>query len=146
MTAVEILQAYRGAVLERMAIERQIDQCTPLGAPGALQAQRYDRVGRGTNHATAAALQCADGYAERLEAKRRELTQIEAAFEGVLTRAKGWQVRLILRRYYGLGDSDAAIAADLDVSREWVSRLRKTFLREISGEYQEFTEVHRPMC
>ena len=132
MTDAEVLTAYRMAVLERLAIERQMDMVTPYGEPWGVNAQRYDSIGRGTNDTVAAALQKADGYAELLREKRRELAAIEGRFEQIMSRVQDGPARVILRRYYGLGDSDAVIAEDLGMSREWVSKQRSRTLKEIS--------------
>lgn len=128
MTTLDILTAYRATVQEIAAIDRQLQLCALPNGPAPLENQRYGGIGRNTNEPTAAALQTIDGLEEMLLARRAYLLTIAAAFEGVVQNIADPETAVIIRRYYGLGETDAQVAEAVEKSAMTVYRIRRRFI------------------
>lgn len=128
MIDAAFLKAYRTARQDMAVMERHLAQCGVTGRPAAVGAYHYDSMPHGTNHATAAAIQYQDGIEAAVQAMRRELADMEPRFQAIMSRARNFRDRSILRQYYQLGQTDAQVADFLCVSVRHANRLRSELL------------------
>ncbi len=131
MTSLEILTAYRATVQEIDAVNQQLKKCALPCGPNALRNQLYDGVAPGTNDPTAAAMQRMDGLEELLMRRRQYLLEIAAGFESIIQSIDHPETAVIIRRYYGLGESDAQVAEAMGKSAKWIMRLRHRFINTL---------------
>lgn len=133
MTNLEVLEAYRGVVLEMQALEQQL-QRYGSGAPREAVARASDEVQRSTNHQEAAQRQHMDSLERQLLARRAYLDGVITQFERVIADVGDATTSYILRGYYALGDSDAQIATVLHCSEKTVNRKRKLCLARLAAQ------------
>lgn len=133
MTDLEVLKYYSAIQLEIKTISDQLQKAGITGAPGRLGAQRYDRVGGSTNDKTAAATQAQDGLEAALMRKRAELQGIEKRFNAIIDNVAEPLLRVILRRYYALGETDEQIAEVIGKSTKRTNQLRNDAIRIVGA-------------
>lgn len=133
MTDFEVLKYYSAIQLEIKTIGEQLQRAGITGAPGKLGAQRYDRIGGSTNDKTAAATQAQDGLEAALMRKRAELQGIEKRFNDIIDNVAEPLLRVILRRYYALGETDEQIAEVIGKSAKRTNQLRNDAIRIVSA-------------
>ena len=133
MTDFEVLKYYSAIQLEIKTISEQLQRAGITGAPGRLGAQRYDRIGGSTNDKTAAATQAQDGLEAALMRKRAELQGIEKRFNAIIDNVAEPLLRVILRRYYALGETDEQIAEVIGKSAKRTNQLRNDAIRIVSA-------------
>ena len=133
MTDFEVLKYYSAIQLEIKTIGEQLQRAGITGAPGKLGAQRYDRIGGSTNDKTAAATQAQDGLEAALMRKRAELQGIEKRFNAIIDNVAEPLLRVILRRYYALGETDEQIAEVIGKSAKRTNQLRNDAIRIVSA-------------
>lgn len=134
MTDVEFLKAYRNARQELSVIERQLALSGTSGRPLGIISRSSDGMPRGTNDATAAAIQRMDGLAQLAESMRSRLLEMDVRFGVLAEAAWGFRERCILQQYYQLGQTDAQVAECLGVSVRHANRLRSCLLRRLDGQ------------
>lgn len=133
MTKVEVLQECRMAVLEENALSRQIDRLAMMGGPRGIGSQAIEQAGdRRTNNAQAGQIQRLAGLIEMLQRKREEDLVIVEQAETVIERLKDRKDRVLIRLYYVEGNSEYAIAEQVDMSRQWVNQRRNRILDELA--------------
>ena len=129
MTDVEVLQECRLATMEERAISRQIDRLALICGPRDIGSQALTPAGdRKTNNATAGQMQKLEGLIERLMRKRDENITIIQRAEAVIERIRERKDRVVIRCYYVEGQSEYEIAAEMDMSRNWVNQRRNMVL------------------
>lgn len=128
-----MLKYYSAIQLEIKTIGEQLQRAGITGAPGKLGAQRYDRIGGSTNDKTAAATQAQDGLEAALMRKRAELQGIEKRFNAIIDNVAEPLLRVILRRYYALGETDEQIAEVIGKSAKRTNQLRNDAIRIVSA-------------
>lgn len=133
MTDMEVLKFYLATQLEIKTIGDQLRRGGSTGAPGQLGAQRYDRIGGSTNDRTAASMQAQDGLEDALRRKLRELQEVETRFNAIIESVYDPLLRVILRRYYGLGETDEQIAVVIGKSSKRTNQLRNDAIRMVSA-------------
>lgn len=129
MTDLQILESYRATTLEMIAIREQMARTGLTGSPDGIAVQAYD-AHRHTNDRTAAAMQTLDGLDAALQQRMHTLTEIVARFEDILARV-GSLHAVVLRRYYGLGETDAQVGAALGYSERRINQLRNNVITEL---------------
>lgn len=127
----DVLEQYRGVVLEMHAIRQQRDKLMPSGAPRGTENQRITGMPRGTNDPVASAYQQADRCTEILTRKMREAQALAEEFERIVERVAAVRDRVIIRRYYALGDTDGQIADDLGLDRRTVCMRRGEIVKNL---------------
>ena len=75
MTNLEMLQAYRAAVIDLHDLAVQLDRTGSSGTPRGAAGLRLDAL-PGTNDPVAAAMQASDGIEEMMDRKRTELADL----------------------------------------------------------------------
>ena len=75
-------------------------------------------------------MQTLDGLDAALQQRMHTLTEIVARFEDILSRV-GSLHAVILRRYYGLGETDAQVGAALGYSERRINQLRNNAIAEL---------------
>lgn len=128
-----MLKYYSAIQLEIKTIGEQLQRAGITGAPGKLGAQRYDRISGSTNDKTAAATQAQDGLEAALMRKRAELQGIEKRFNAIIDNVAEPLLRVILRRYYALGETDEQIAEVIGKSAKRTNQLRNDAIRIVSA-------------
>ena len=128
-----MLKYYSAIQLEIKTIGEQLQRAGITGAPGKLGAQRYDRIGGSTNDKTAAATQAQDGLEAALMRKKAELQGIEKRFNAIIDNVTEPLLRVILRRYYALGETDEQIAEVIGKSAKRTNQLRNDAIRIVSA-------------
>lgn len=128
-----MLKYYSAIQLEIKTISDQLQKAGITGAPGRLGAQRYDRVGGSTNDKTAAATQAQDGLEACLVRKKAELQGIEKRFNAIIDNVSEPLLRVILRRYYALGETDEQIAEVIGKSAKRTNQLRNDAIRIVGA-------------
>ena len=123
MTDFQVLEAYRAATLEISAIREQMQRLDLTGQPMGLAGQSLDNQ-RHTNHRTAAAMQTLDGLEAALCDRLQALSQIIARFEAIIASAAPPIAATVLRRYYGLGETDAQVGSALGYSERRINQMR----------------------
>lgn len=141
MTDAVFLKTYRSAKQELAVVERQLALSGTTGQPAGMIGVKEAGMSRGTNNATAAAIQRMDGLVEQADAIRRRLAEMDLRFSALMAAAWGYRERCILRQYYQLGQTDAQVAECLGVSVRHANRLRSDLLRRLDG-----LNVSRPQC
>ena len=124
MSDIEILKAARDAVMEEIAISRQLDRMAGIGGPRGVAGQAITGMPHGTNDPEASRRQQYDGLMEKLLTKRDENIAIVCECEAVIEKIKDQKSRTIARYYYVEGESDYSIAKimGLDRSTIWDKR------------------------
>ncbi len=133
MNNATFLKQYRETVQELRVMERQLSLSGTTGKPAGARAYRYDSMPHGTNDITSAAIQQQDGLEAAVRALRDELAAMEARFNTLLTRARNYRERYILRQYYQLCLTDSQIAEYLDISTRHANRLRTELLAHLDN-------------
>ncbi|MBQ8314044.1 MAG: hypothetical protein IJX84_12670 [Clostridia bacterium] len=128
MTNATFLKQYRETIQELRVMERQLSLSGTTGRPAGARATRYDSMPRGTNDATSAAIQQQEGLEAAVHALQAELAAMEVRFNTLVTRARNYRERYILRQYYQLCLTDSQIAEYLDISTRHANRLRTELL------------------
>lgn len=129
MTKREVLTAYRCAVLELSVLEKQMARQSGVLPRGYAQT-RLDGMPQGTNNPEAAKAQRLDGMMALLEEKHAELEDLTRRFEEILSQAESPKLRLILRMYYALGETDETIAETMNMSSRRINQLRNEFITQ----------------
>lgn len=129
MSALDDLKEYCYALQELRAIEQQIERIGISGAPVGIRP--IGGGAPGTNDHAAAVLQQQDGLEAILEKKRVELEEKVMRGERALEMVTYPRARVILRRFYVLGCSDARIAEELGICKKTVQRVRVAAEREL---------------
>lgn len=124
MTAKEILQNCRAAVLELRKLDDQLARCLPTGQPSGVKAQQYDAEPPGSNDPTAAAIQLYDGLMAQRDELALQVSSISKTAWDILRSVKDVRSLVILNNYYLLGMTDHVIALAQELARETVCRLR----------------------
>lgn len=132
MTDVEVLKSYRAIQLEIIAIQDQLDRAGITGCPQELGAQVYDRVGGATNDKTAASMQLQEGISQRLNEQKDELNRLVMRFDDIVNSVRDPMSRVILRRYYALGEKDEQVAFAIGWSVKSTNRARNEAVEKIS--------------
>ena len=128
MTNSCFLKQYRETQQELRVMERQLALSGTTGRPSGTSVNRCDRMPRGTNDATAAAIQQQEGIEAAVNSLRDELAAMEPRFTSLLSLARNYRERCILRQYYQLCLTDSQIAEFLDFSTRHANRLRAELL------------------
>lgn len=131
MTDLQILESYRATCLEMDAIRQQIQRMEISGKPHGMSSQDTSGIGRSTNDKTAAAIQTLDGLEAALEERMQILQKIVARFEKIVASVQMPMGRVVLRRYYGMGETDAQVAAAMGYSERRVNQIRNTAIRHL---------------
>lgn len=114
-------------------MERQLALSGTTGKPAGARAYRYDSMPHGTNDATSAAIQQQEGLEAAVRTLKDDLAVMEVRFNTLLTRARNYRERYILRQYYQLCLTDSQIAEYLDVSPRHANRLRAELLTHLDN-------------
>lgn len=133
MTDAIFLKTYRATRQELAVLERQLALSGTTGTPMGIIGRRNDGMPRGTNDATAAAIQRMDGLMQQAETIRRSLTEMDTRFNTLTATAWGYRERCILRQYYQLCQTDAQVAECLGVSVRHANRLRSGLIHRLEG-------------
>lgn len=141
MTAIQFLKQYRDTRLELTVMERHLEQCGITGRPAGYVAMRTDGMPRGTNDRVSAALQAQDGLEAAVSELRSQLDAMEPRFSRMMSAARNYRERCILRQYYQLGHTDAQIADCLGVSVRHANRLRSDMLEHFNNTSMMSTPV-----
>jgi DNA-directed RNA polymerase specialized sigma subunit len=131
MTKRELLENYRDIVIEIETLERQSKFLNQfIGGPKPVHAVQLTGMPRGTNDPEAAILQRADTdeVLEKIEAKCQELRGMVDQFEAIMDRIDDRRLRIIIRNYYALGWTDERIGEQLELSRQYVNKLRTAYI------------------
>lgn len=133
MNNATFLKQYRETIQELRVMERQLALSGTTGRPAGARAMRYDSMPYGTNDATSAAIQQQDGLEAAVRALHAELADMEIRFNTLVTRARNYRERYILRQYYQLCLTDSQIAEYLDISTRHANRLRTELLAHLDN-------------
>ena len=131
MTDLQILEGYRAAVLEMAAIREQISLYGLSGKPCGTNSIRLDGDGCRTNDKTAAIMQILDGLEDALHERMRTLEAFMARFERIIATVRDPMTAVVLRRYYGMGETDAQVGVAMGYSERRVNQLRRGVLTEL---------------
>lgn len=131
MSAREILENCRATALELEKLDDQLGHVLPTGKPPGVKVQQYDATPHGTNDPTTAAIQLYDGLIEqRAKLYDQYCRQVKSAKQIILSVQRS-RLSIILLRYYIEGQTDQEIADDLELSREYVNKLRNGALNDL---------------
>ena len=133
MTAKEILQTCRDAVLDLRKLDDQLSRCLPTGQPSGVRAQQYDATPPGTNDPTAAAIQLYEGLMAQRDELALQVSRISKTAWNTLRTIKNARSLVILNSYYLLGMTDQEIAHLQYLTREHICRLRHEALGYLDG-------------
>lgn len=128
MTNAAFLKTFRDLRKELLVMEQQLERCGVTGRPSGLRTHGYDNMPRGTNDATAAAIQLQEGLEQMVNQQREQISSMEPHFLQLVKRARNFRDRCILNQYYYLGVSDTDLAEPLCLSVRHVNRLRNDLL------------------
>ena len=131
MTAKEILNKCRTAVLELQQIGLQLARILPTGQPSGVKAQQYTPSSPGTNNPTAAAIQLYEGLKAQEEEKAAEVARLTKKVWPIIMAAHTPRAMVILNNYYILGMGDQEIARQQRLSREHICRERHEALKNL---------------
>lgn len=133
MNNATFLKQYRETIQELRVMERQLSLSGTTGRPAGANTSHYDSMPRGTNDVTSAAIQQQEGLEAAVHALREELATMEERFSALITRARNYRDRYILRQYYQLCLTDSQIAEYLDISTRHANRLRTELLAHLDN-------------
>lgn len=131
MTNIQMLQAYRDAVLDMQELAFQLERISRSGAPSGARSMTLDAP-RGTNAPEAAALQAADGIEEMLTRKRGELAALATYVGPLVAQIAPYKTYMVIQQYYLHGLTDSDIARNMCMSRSRVNQLRRDYLASVS--------------
>ena len=129
MTKKEVLTAYRTALLDLQELMRTLERVGGNGQPRGIGAIRLEAL-PGTNNASAAALQAAEGIEEMIQRKRDELALLAGPVGAVMAGIGDPKTFMVIRGYYVEAETDADIARNLCMSRCRVNQIRNSYLAQ----------------
>lgn len=124
VTAKDLLQSCREAVLELRKLDDQLARALPTGQPSTVKAQQYDAHPPGTNDPTAAAIQLYEGLMAQRDDLALQVSLISKTAWRIINTQKDVRTLAILNGYYLLGQTDQEIALIQGLSRERINQLR----------------------
>lgn len=131
MTDRELLEAHRDAIIELQALTAYMHRQKAPGSPSGCRSQRIEGSSPSTNDTTAAAMQLADGLDEQIARIRRRLDALAPEYARIVSGIFGCRLLVVISRYYGIGDSEEAIALALHCDRSTVGKIRRAFLADL---------------
>lgn len=131
MTNIEMLQAYRTAVLDLQELTAQLERIGSSGRPQGVQSMQLSAI-RGTNDPAAAALQAAEGIESMIRRKRDELAGMLTQIGTLMAQIGNYRTLMVVQRYYLHGSTDATIAQEMCMSRTRVNQIRHDYLDSVS--------------
>lgn len=134
MTDIEILEAARYAVMEEVAISRQLERLAIIGGPKGVAGQALTGMPHGTNDPEASRRQQYEGLMEKLLKKRNENINIVCQCESVIEKIKDQRSRTIARYYYVEGESDYTIAKIMGLDRSTIWDRRNEIINFFSRQ------------
>lgn len=129
MTAKEILQNCRAAVLDLRKLDDQLARCLPTGQPSGVKAQQYNADPPGTNDPTSAAIQLYEGLMIQRDTLAQNVARISNTAWAIISAQKDVRTLAILSSYYMLGQTDQEIAQVQGITRAYVSQLRNAAIK-----------------
>lgn len=135
LTKRELLEGYRDIVIEIESLERQSKFLNQfIGGPKPVRAVTLTGMPRGTNDPEAAILQRADTdeVLDKIEAKCAELREMVGSFETIMDGIEDRRLRIIIRNYYALGWTDERIGVQMELSRQYVNKLRTEYIEGLA--------------
>ena len=131
MTAKEILNSCRDAVLELKKLDTQLARCLPTGQPAGVKVQQYDADPPGTNDPTAAAIQLYEGLMQRRDSLAQSIASISKAAWSIINTQKDARILAILNGYYLLGQTDQEIAHIQGLTRVYITQMRNAAIKTL---------------
>lgn len=129
MSKSGFLRQYRDKRFELETLRQELSALELTGRPRGMTSTRYGFIPRGTNDATAAAMQRSDGLTAAMDRVRDELSTMDDRFETLLSSVPDYRTRLVLRHYYALLETDEEIAESLHLCPRHVNRIRNAYLK-----------------
>ena len=130
MTNLEMLQAYRAAVIDLHDLAVQLDRTGSSGMPKGAAGLRLDAL-PGTNDPVAAAMQASDGIEEMMDRKRTELADLAVPVGMLLSQIGNFRTFMVIQNYYLQASTDADIARKLSMSRARINQIRNDYLAQV---------------
>lgn len=131
MTNKELLTAYRTRMIELEELRHQLDRVGTDGRPSGCRAVQADRISRGTNHSSAAAMHLADGLEALADRLEQELHSLAPSVDNLLLDVRDMKTYLVIQHYYVFARSDEEIGSLLSLSRSRVGQIRRDFFRAL---------------
>ena len=131
----EILTDYRLIVMEIETLERQSKFLNKyIGGPRPVRSPQLTGMPRGTNDPEAAMLQTIeeDDPLMHIEKLSSDLREMMLEFETIVNRIKDRRLFIIIRNYYALGWTDERIAENMELSRQWVQKIRTDYFNSLA--------------
>lgn len=128
MTKKELLSAYRSGVIELEELRRQLSRVGTDGRPNGCRTMQTDRIARGTNDPSAAAMQLADGLETILQRKETEQQALLDEVNKLLGSIRDFRTYMVIHHYYVLARTDEEVARAMAVSRVRITQIRCEYL------------------
>ena len=122
MSKSGFLRQYRDKRFELETLRQELSSLELPGRPRGMTSTRYGFMPRGTNDATAAAIQRSDGLTAAMNRVKAELSPMDDRFEALIASVPDYRTRLVLRHYYALLETDEEISESLHLCPRHVNR------------------------